>query len=47
MDKDWIAIAIHADVGMARVAMGRVAEHMRRRTSVPMLLKCMTWPRVT
>jgi hypothetical protein len=42
MDKDGIAMATHCHTGLTRVVMERVAEHTRRRTSVPMLLRRMT-----
>jgi nucleotide-binding universal stress UspA family protein len=35
---DLIAMATHGRTGLTRVVMGSVAEHVLRRTSVPMLL---------
>jgi nucleotide-binding universal stress UspA family protein len=35
---DLIAMATHGRTGLSRVVMGSVAEHVLRRTSVPMLL---------
>jgi hypothetical protein len=45
MDKDRSAIATAARTGLTRVVIERVAEHMRRRTSVPRLLRRMTMPK--
>jgi nucleotide-binding universal stress UspA family protein len=35
---DLIAMATHGRTGLTRLVMGRVAEHVRRRTPVPRLL---------
>ena len=35
---DLIAMATHGRTGLTRVVLGSVAEHVLRRTSVPMLL---------
>jgi nucleotide-binding universal stress UspA family protein len=46
MDKDRIVMASHGRTGVTRVVLEKVAAYMRRRTSVPMLLRRMTWPKV-
>jgi hypothetical protein len=45
VDKDGIAMATHGRTGVTRGFMESVAEHTRRRTSVTMLLRRMTWPK--
>jgi hypothetical protein len=45
MSKDRSAMATRARTGLTPVVMESVAAHMRRRTSVPMLLRRMTWPK--
>jgi nucleotide-binding universal stress UspA family protein len=41
---DLIAMATHGRTGLSRVVMGSVAEHVLRRTSVPMLLMRLALP---